>query len=158
LDTEGTPTEPSAGPIHPWRARIKIANDAWIAIKNISAIGATAVMLSAAGYLVWHHVTAPAAPHSRVPVPVRGAVSSAPPIRPVSNGIFQDVPVPLSDQESMLKAVQIYNDQNGKSVGDRHLDEISIKGNEGSVRYRSKDILAFTLVRKNGVWTVTSVN
>ena len=58
----------------------------------------------------------------------------------------------------MLKAVQIYDDQNGKSVGDRHLDEISIKGNEGSVRYRSKDILAFTLVRKNGVWTVTSVN
>jgi hypothetical protein len=57
----------------------------------------------------------------------------------------------------MLQAVQTFNDKNGKSIGDRHLDEVSVKGNEGSVRYRSKDTLVFTLVRKNGVWKVTDV-
>ena len=160
LDTEGTPTEPYSASLHPWRARIKISNAAWNAIKNISALGSTAVMLGTAVFLVWHHVSAPA-PHPHIQGPTTAVGASPAPIKPVSNvsnAIFEDVPIPPSDQDSMLQAVRLYNDKNGKPIGDRHLDEVAIRGNEGSVRYRSKDTLVFTLGRKNGAWTVTSVH
>ncbi len=128
---------------------------------NFSLVIAASLVFAIGSVLVWQHFTihAPAAKSVFVPLPAETQAVPSP--SKSSNGIFQDVPVPPTDEQSILDAVRSYSGANGQRINDDVLDEIDIKTNQASVRYRPKETskgsaITFSLVREGSGWKVQS--
>jgi hypothetical protein len=170
LDTEGTVTDPIAGLPIPWKTRVLISNAAWNSIMNIGAIAATVAMLGTAGLLVWRHFSQPATQPAQVVQKATSRSPAAPPIEApavagpngTSESPFEDVPGAGSDQDTVLQAVRAYRVNAAGKTTDDVVDEVAIKGNQATVRYRPKtekngQAVTFSLVRQGGAWKVEKV-
>jgi hypothetical protein len=148
----------------PWPTKVLISVSAWNAIKDLTAVVATAAMLGTAGFLVWKHFSEPQAPVLRKPILPQTTASppQTPLPAPPSNSPFQDVPLPPSEQDTILEAVRAYSQSAGKNIDDSVVDEVDIQGKQAKVRYRPKDKsstakLIFSLVRQGDGWKVQNV-
>jgi hypothetical protein len=169
LDTEGSLNDPAYEFSRPGRTKFVISNAALDAIKNFAALAATTTMLGTAGILVWQHFSQPVRPaHVRHRDTSSTAITTVPVTQPpppdvnadakTSKSAFEDVPQPASDQEAVLQAVR----NSGRPTGAEVVDELAIKGNQATVRYRPKDSgsgapITFSLIRQGTTWQVQSV-
>jgi hypothetical protein len=154
-------------PLRPWQTKVLISSSAWNATKDLAAVVATAVMLGLAGLLVWRHFAEQPVHQARVRPLQPGLREPAKPAQQVapaadSNALFQDVPVPPSDQESILKAVRLYSENHGTQIGEDIVDEVDVQGKQAKVRLRSRETsggrnLIFTLSRESDGWRVRKV-
>ncbi len=148
----------------PWPTKVLISVSAWNAIKDLAAVVATVAMLGSAGFLVWRHFSEPHPPVLRKPVLPQSIIAPTPVIPNASpgNSLFQDVPMPPSEEDTIIEAVRAYSHNAGRNIEDSVVDEVDIQGKQAKVRYRPKGKaaaakLVFSLVREGDGWKVQKV-
>jgi len=152
-----------------WQTKVLISSSSWNAIKDLAAVVATVAMLGTAGFLVWRHYSEPPARLRKVhPVqqpetqeePVKPSQNTPP--APTGNAVFQDVPVPPSDEETILRAVRDFSESSGRKIDNEVVDEVDIQGKQAKVHFRPKGKssgpnLVFSLTRQSDGWKVQKV-
>jgi len=151
-----------------WPTKVLISSSAWSAIKDLAAVVATAAMLGTASFLVWRHYSERPAglrsTHSvQQPQPQEQAnlAQTAPPAK-IGNAVFQDIPIPPSDQETILRAVRDFSQTSGRNIDNEVVDEVDIQGKQAKVHFRPKGKssapnLVFSLVKQTDGWKVQKV-
>jgi hypothetical protein len=152
-----------------WQTKVLISSSAWNAIKDLAAVVATAAMLGTAGFLVWKHYSEPSQRTRQTPsvqqpesLELAKPLPADAPQGQAGNSVFQDVPVPPSDQDTILRAVQDFSETSGRKIDNEVVDEVDIQGKQAKVHYRPKGKssgpnLVFSLIRQSDGWKVQKV-